>query len=130
MVLVKLLQFPLLLFLKRLHPLPGKRISHEEDQCHQPEHHGGDQGRQVIHFLQVLQGLHRALLIAVIHPQQRAVHRDGRHHLAELPEEIEEGIRRPVVPAAGLHLYVIDGVRISRAPPCRRSILIPRRQLI
>ena len=59
-----------------------------------------------------------------------ALHRDGRHHLAEFPEEIEEGIRRPVVPAAGLHLYVIDGVRISRAPPCRRSILIPRRQLI
>ena len=40
-----------------------------------------------------------------------ALHRDGRHHLAEFPEEIEEGIRRPVVPAAGLHLYVIDGVR-------------------
>ena len=90
LLLVGGLQGLLLLLLEGRHPLPGEGVPEEEDQGHEAEEDCGDDGGEVVHDLQVFQGLDRALFVPVVHAQQRPVHAHGGQDLAQLSEEVTE----------------------------------------
>lgn len=89
----------------------GEGVVDEEDQGHDAEHDGGDEGAKVVHDFKVAEGLDGTLFIFVMHAEECAVDADRGDNLTDFAEQVEDGVGCAVVAASGLDFDIIDRVR-------------------